>query len=69
MRLVDQHQIVRDGWPHSPHGVAYLRDYGQGHAMCTCGKVSDNPGSITFRVRWHAAHARMREAADSRRSS
>ena len=53
-----QHVLVREGWPHDRHGNPFLRNYGEGHGLCSCGQVSLDPGYIHYRRFWHIAHAR-----------
>lgn len=59
---MSEHQAVREGWPHDEHGNPYLKDYGEGSVLCTCGKLSP-PGNRTWRRHWMVAHRRMAEAA------
>lgn len=69
MTTIEQHDLIRGGWPHSAHGIPYLRDIEPGYALCACGLASDTAGTLTYRRRWLIEHRHLVASAARRRSS
>lgn len=54
--LVKGHTLFREGWPCYSNGAECTMMWTNGHAVCSCGAVSECLDSTAARKRWHRLH-------------